>query len=227
MVYLYVLIFLVWNMLMASVITIPLYKIVCSLSYLDYSDILLVSHKEYINLASTVAHISDVSHMYFVASPWLISNNLLYVLFTNLYYITCSAECVAHLPISHLLFDDLSNNVATFYIDVRFVSRVSNLTLLEFISLQNCIVINPGESTLVFFRMFNPTSFDIFGVTMYYIFPAIASIYIKKIQCFCFDLLQIYSGESIELPVLFYVSSFADMQQKIYTLIISYVFFVH
>lgn len=99
--------------------------------------------------------------------------------------------------------------------------------MLEFISLQPCIIANPGETTLIFFRIYNTTSFDIVGTSLYYIFPAIASIYVKKIQCFCFDLLQIHSFESIELPVLFYISKYLELSSNLYTFIISYVFFVH
>jgi hypothetical protein len=48
MVYLYVLLFFVWNMCMASILTIPLYKVVCNLSYLDPSYLNSALSKEYL-----------------------------------------------------------------------------------------------------------------------------------------------------------------------------------
>lgn len=113
-----------------------------------------------------------------------------------------------------------------YVVDIRFVSRVSDFSLLEFSSLQQLILVTPGESTLVFFRIYNPTAFDVTGLSLYYIFPIAAALYVNKVQCFCFDIVQVHSLESIELPVLFYLSSIMSSTSAIYVLFISYVFFI-
>jgi cytochrome c oxidase assembly protein Cox11 len=225
MVYVYVSMFLVWNMLMASVLTIPLYKIVCSVSYLDNNTLSLIINKEYAQLEYFNYNIFELSTFNDTQCLWLRSEAVQH--FFSYHDSNSRIECVVHMPKSDIsLIHDVSfSDMDIQFIDIRFISRVSNMTLLEFISLQRRIIANIGETTLVFFRMYNPTSFDILGISMYYVFPSISSIYINKIQCFCFDLSQIYSNETVELPVLFYISRSEDM--SIFNVIISYVYFVH
>ena len=45
------------------------------------------------------------------------------------------------------------------------------------------------------------------GISIYIINPNDISAYIFKVQCFCFDEIIIYSFESVDLPILFYISS--------------------
>lgn len=71
--------------------------------------------------------------------------------------------------------------------------------------LQEQIYTHVNETTLVFFRMYNPTNNDINGITTYSIYPSIYMPYLTKIQCFCFEQLRIKSNESIDLPVLFFL----------------------
>jgi len=60
---------------------------------------------------------------------------------------------------------------------------------------------------LSFFRLYNPTNYIIKGITIYLLSPFEINLYLYKIQCFCFDELLLYSFESIELPILFYIDS--------------------
>jgi cytochrome c oxidase assembly protein subunit 11 len=138
--------------------------------------------------------------------------------------------------ISHIVWDFITEIDVIYYfsiatdtfIDVKFISRVSNFTLLEFLSLQKSIIVHSGESTLAFFRIYNPTFFDITGISMYYIFPINAAIHVNKVQCFCFDLFTVSSLESVELPILFYVSDICSLRSiGISSFIISYVFFIN
>lgn len=114
------------------------------------------------------------------------------------------------------------------YFEVKFFSRVSNFSLLEFISLQDSIIICPGETGLVFFRVFNPLTHDLTGLSLYFIFPSNISIYVHKIQCFRFDLIQIKANESIELPILFYLDTLLWYDSYIFDrlIYISYIFFL-
>lgn len=140
-----------------------------------------------------------------------------------------NVESIVYVPLSEIQksHNFVYNDMYSKYVDIKLISRVSNLTLLEFVSLQYHIIVNTGESTLVFFRMYNPTSFDVLGISMYYVFPTVYAVYLGKIQCFCFDLLQIYSGETVELPVSFYISSLVDSTFSTNKIIISYVYFVN
>jgi hypothetical protein len=90
---------------------------------------------------------------------------------------------------------------------VYFSTSVTNTNLVEFLSLQNYIYIYPAETYLSFFRLYNPTNYIIKGITIYLLSPFEINLYLYKIQCFCFDELLLYSFESIELPILFYIDS--------------------
>ncbi len=212
-------------MLMATALTIPLYKIVCSLSYLDYNALSLLLNKEYIQSTLINMRMYACSDIYSVQSTWF---NLCATSYIGAAYCFNSlVESVVHAPSTSVLCDvsDCYSNMQ--YVDVRFISRVSNMTLLEFFSLQHCLIVIPGESALLFFRLYNPTSFDVVGISMYYVFPVISTLYINKIQCFCFDSLHIYSSETVELPVLFYISRSFDFTYKIDSCLLSYVFFIY
>ncbi|MEA4825990.1 MAG: cytochrome c oxidase assembly protein [Clostridium sp.] len=90
---------------------------------------------------------------------------------------------------------------------VVFKAATTNVNLVEFITLQNSMYIAPSETYLVFFRIYNPTDYIIKGISIYFISPNTVSVYVLKIQCFCFDELLLYGFESVDLPILFYISS--------------------
>jgi len=90
---------------------------------------------------------------------------------------------------------------------VVFKAATTNVNLIEFITLQSSMYIAPSETYLVFFRIYNPTDYIIKGISIYFISPNTVSVYILKIQCFCFDELLLYEFESVDLPILFYISS--------------------
>ena len=90
---------------------------------------------------------------------------------------------------------------------IYFNTSVTSINIVEFISLQNHVYIYSSETYLVFFRLYNPTDFLIKGISIYTINPNEMNAYIYKIQCFCFDEIILYPFESIDLPILFYISS--------------------
>lgn len=114
------------------------------------------------------------------------------------------------------------------YFEIKFFSKVTNFSLLEFISLQESIIVCPNEVALVFFRLFNSSDYDLIGTSLYFVYPGNLSIYVHKLQCFCFDLIKIKKSESIELPVLFYLDMFSYYESAIFDRLIylSYLFFL-
>ncbi len=55
--------------------------------------------------------------------------------------------------------------------------------------------------------MYNTVGYDITGISIYLLYPTDFLIYFNKIQCFCFEELLLYPYESIDLPVIFFVSN--------------------
>lgn len=76
---------------------------------------------------------------------------------------------------------------------------------LKFWVLQQKVYGVPGELVLVFFRLANHFSHDIHGVTVYNVTPHELSVYLVKLQCFCFEEINIRANESIDLPVILYL----------------------
>lgn len=89
-------------------------------------------------------------------------------------------------------------------INIHFYVNSSNNILL--IPLQSYIYTEAGETSLVFFRLINLTNNDISIITTYTIFPSIVSLYINKLQCFCFEMIHLNKSETVDLPVIFFVS---------------------
>jgi len=93
------------------------------------------------------------------------------------------------------------------YIEVLFQTSTSNFNFIEFCTLQKYIYVIPNETHLIFFRMYNSVGIDITGISIYLIYPTDYLVYFNKIQCFCFEELLLYPYESIDLPVIFFVSN--------------------
>lgn len=113
-------------------------------------------------------------------------------------------------------------------ITIRFNANTSSGMPWEFNPLQKEINIFVGESALAFFQSYNPTDQAIVGISTYNVTPPQAALYFNKIQCFCFDEQMLKPGESIEMPVFFFIDpSFLDdpKMKEIDTITLSYTFF--
>ncbi|MDZ4096249.1 MAG: cytochrome c oxidase assembly protein [Paracoccaceae bacterium] len=62
-----------------------------------------------------------------------------------------------------------------------------------------------GETGLAFFEAHNPTDRVIAGTASYNVFPYSAGGYFTKIECFCFTEQVLQPGETVQMPVTFYV----------------------
>lgn len=58
---------------------------------------------------------------------------------------------------------------------------------------------------MTFFVVSNMSKEAKSGIFTYHIGPPKAGIYFNKIQCFCFEEQRLKAGETIEMPVLFYI----------------------
>lgn len=227
-VWFFLLFFLVWNMWMASFLTIPLYKLMCNLSDIEVDFLFSFFCKE-LNLFNDFLFFSNDFFTFY--SNIEIDLFLYFNKWLNMYVFVIDdgleIENKKMWNIDVWYGVKKTQNVDNNF-EVKFFSKVSNFSLLEFKSLQESIIICPGETGLVFFRLFNPMSYELTGMSLYFIYPSNISIYVHKIQCFCFDLIKIKSNESIELPILFYLDSLLWYDNSIFErlIYISYIFFL-
>lgn len=75
----------------------------------------------------------------------------------------------------------------------------------DFKPCQDQIITYPGETALAFYEATNKTDYPIVGVSTYNINPYEMGPYFNKIQCFCFEEQILYPGETVEMPVFFFI----------------------
>lgn len=62
-----------------------------------------------------------------------------------------------------------------------------------------------GETGLAFYEAHNPTDRVVAGTASFNVFPYAAGGYFTKIECFCFTQQVLQPGETVQMPVSFYV----------------------
>lgn len=113
-------------------------------------------------------------------------------------------------------------------VTVTFVSEVQPGLPWSFKPCQSRIRVRPGQSTLVFYTATNHSDEDIIGVSTYNVTPASVGYYFNKIQCFCFEEQRLRPGESVDMPIFFYIDpEFATDKRlrNVDHVTLSYVFF--
>ena len=86
----------------------------------------------------------------------------------------------------------------------------------------------PGETALAFYTATNTSKDDIIGVATYSVAPGQVAPYFSKIQCFCFEEQRLNAGETVDMPVFFYIDPafVEDPNMKgIETVTLNYTFF--
>ena len=88
---------------------------------------------------------------------------------------------------------------------VRFDASLDSGMPWDFKPMQHEMTLKIGETGLAFFEAHNPTNRVVAGQASYNVFPYTAGAYFDKIACFCFDLQVLQPGETIQMPVSFFV----------------------
>lgn len=111
---------------------------------------------------------------------------------------------------------------------VTFNASVSDVLPWKFVPQQREVRVLPGETALAFYTATNKSDKDIIGVATYSVTPAQVAPYFSKIQCFCFEEQRLNAGETVDMPVFFYLDPdyLNDLNMKgIETVTLSYTFF--
>ncbi|GLK67738.1 cytochrome c oxidase assembly protein [Hansschlegelia plantiphila] len=113
-------------------------------------------------------------------------------------------------------------------ITVRFDGNVSPGLPWKFGPEANEVKVKIGETKLALFKATNVSDRVVTGTASYNVTPDQMGAYFSKIQCFCFTQQTLQPGESIDMPVVFFVyPSIADDPQldKLTQLTLSYTFY--
>ncbi|KAJ4381107.1 Cytochrome c oxidase assembly protein cox11, mitochondrial [Didymella sp. IMI 355093] len=113
-------------------------------------------------------------------------------------------------------------------IRITFNGSVSDVLPWKFVPQQREVRVLPGETALAFYTATNKSDEDIIGVATYSVTPGQVAPYFSKIQCFCFEEQRLNAGETVDMPVFFYIDPefVTDINMKgIETVTLSYTFF--
>jgi cytochrome c oxidase assembly protein subunit 11 len=90
-------------------------------------------------------------------------------------------------------------------ITVRFDSNVANGLTWKFKPVQNTLDVKYGENRLAFYTATNTSDKPVTGTASFNVAPEAAGAYFNKIECFCFTEQTLQPGETVEMPVSFFV----------------------
>ena len=90
-------------------------------------------------------------------------------------------------------------------IRVRFDGNVDHGLPWKFAPVQQTMDVKIGETALAFFKATNDTSSPVSGTAVFNVAPELAGRYFTKIECFCFKQQTLAAGQSVEMPVTFFV----------------------
>jgi len=95
-------------------------------------------------------------------------------------------------------------------LDIRFDANVRDLPW-DFQALQTSQTVKIGETKVALFRVTNRSDKPITGRAVFNVTPEQAGAYFEKLSCFCFTDQTIQAGQTVEMPVLYFVDpKYAD-----------------
>jgi len=124
--------------------------------------------------------------------------------------------------------DAASGMVLDRRIKVRFDANVARDLSWGFKPVQREIDLKIGENALAFYRADNGADVAVTGTATFNVTPLEAGQYFNKIECFCFTEQTLKPGESVDMPVSFYVDPEIDRDPNlahVRTITLSYTFF--
>ncbi len=111
---------------------------------------------------------------------------------------------------------------------VRFDSNVDSGLPWRFEPLQREVRVRLGEEHLAHYRVTNVSQRPLVGTSTYNVTPEHAGPWFNKLQCFCFTEQLLLPGQSVDMPVVFFVDPELDKDRRydnIRTVTLSYTFF--
>jgi len=96
-------------------------------------------------------------------------------------------------------------DLAAGWIGVRFDANTSENLPWKFEPVQERVRIEPGARTKIFYRATNLVGRPTTGQAVFNVSPPQVGKYFSKIECFCFTEQTLKGGQSVDMPVVFFV----------------------
>jgi cytochrome c oxidase assembly protein subunit 11 len=104
-----------------------------------------------------------------------------------------------------LVSESLPGTIIDRNVTIRFNADTGRGMPWDFRPEMKEITVKMGQKGLTNFFAHNPQSKPVTGTAIYNVTPEKAGKYFHKIQCFCFGLQTLEAGQSVDMPVIFYV----------------------
>lgn len=124
------------------------------------------------------------------------------------------------------LIEEVNRSISPIDREVRieFLARAARGMPWEFRPLQDELTVRPGEMHTATFFVRNRANKTVTGQAVPSVSPGQAALYLKKIECFCFEQQELPAGGELEMGVSFIVA--ADLPANINELTLSYTMFL-
>lgn len=113
-------------------------------------------------------------------------------------------------------------------VQVRFDSNTDPNLPWRFEPVEREIKVRLGEEKLVHYRATNVSQRPIVGTAVYNVTPERSAPWFNKVQCFCFNEQLLLPGQSVDMPVVFFVDAEMAKDRRyddIRTITLSYTFY--
>jgi cytochrome c oxidase assembly protein subunit 11 len=90
-------------------------------------------------------------------------------------------------------------------VTIRFDGNVDRSLPWTFAPVQQTMDVKIGETALAFFKATNNSSVPVSGRAIFNVSPELAGRYFTKIECFCFKQQTLAAGQTVDMPVTFFV----------------------
>ncbi len=124
--------------------------------------------------------------------------------------------------------EQYSDKILDRKITVRFDANVAPGMPWKFEPEQRDVTMKIGETTQIAYRATNLFDRPTNGRATFNVVPELAGAYFNKVECFCFTDTTLKPGESLDMPVVFYVDPAIDDVPELKhtaTITLSYTFF--
>ena len=124
--------------------------------------------------------------------------------------------------------DQYSDRILDRTITVRFDTNTSGGIGWEFAPVERDMTMKIGETVEAKFRVTNLLNTPASGRATFNVMPELAGAYFNKVECFCFTDTTLKPGETLDMPVVFYVDpAIVDIPElkDIRTITLSYTYF--
>ncbi len=111
---------------------------------------------------------------------------------------------------------------------VEFDANIGAGLPWTFAPAQRRVTVKLGEEAIAYYRAVNHSAKPVTGTAVFNVTPGLAGRYFSKIQCFCFIEQTLKPGQSVDMPVVFFVdpkiAADRDLAQ-LGTITLSYTFY--